>query len=296
LTPDSEETQADLDRARSALYRSAIQGAFAKNDLDAGLELHGRAAPQLIPADATVLDPLVAIARERKIGREYSDALPGTEASSMADLKQAHLDATAQNETDWPDDANQRATNQHFIDVKFGKAMRGALDTQAELRRSVADWLTRPGPNGEAQTERPPVAMWAALSPEERDQVDHILLRAPWETPRSRPKIELLPKPPVGPKPPDKSWMYPQESENPRTMPGIGIMPALPPPTLPPGAGVAPSLGQTRASAAGVQRPSQSESLAGQGLIREQPMVGGRHQLSPRECDRPCRDSCPSSS
>src|SRR5258708_40310553 len=55
LPPDSEETQADLDRARSALYRSAIQGAFGKNDVDAGLELHGRAAPQLIPPDATAL-------------------------------------------------------------------------------------------------------------------------------------------------------------------------------------------------------------------------------------------------
>ena len=122
LPADSEETQAELDRAPSALYRSAIQGAFAKNDVDVGLELHGRAAPQLVPADATILDPLVAFARERKIGRQYADGLPGIEASSMADLKQAHLDATARNETDWPDDASQRATNQHFIDVKFGKA------------------------------------------------------------------------------------------------------------------------------------------------------------------------------
>lgn len=125
--------------------------------------------------------------------------------------------------------------------------MRDALDTQAELRRSVADWLTRPGPNGEAQTERPPVAMWAALSPEERDQVDHILQRAPWATPRPRPKIELLPKPPKGSEPPpkgqelrerpklDKSWMYPPPGEDPRKTPGIGIMPALPPGPLPQG-------------------------------------------------------------
>jgi hypothetical protein len=182
---------------------------------------------------------LVAFARERKIGREYADGLPSLESSSMPDIKQAHLDATARNEADWPDDASQRATNQHFIDVKFGKAMRDALDTQAELRRSVADWLTRPGPNGEAQTERPPVAMWAALSPEQRDQVDHILMRPTWETPRPRPKIEWLPKLPKGSELPegpelperptlDESWMYPPPSKNVRKMPGIGIMPALP--------------------------------------------------------------------
>ena len=250
LPPDSEATQAELDRARSALYRSAIQGAFAKNDIDAGLALHGRAASNLTPADATALDPLVNFARERKIGREYADGLPSVDSPNMPDLKQAHLDATAQNEADWPDDDSQRATNQHFIDVKFGKAMRDALDTQAELRRSVADWLTRPGPDGEAQTERPPVAMWTALSPEERDQVDHILRRAPWATPLPRPKIEWLPKPPKGfvrpeeiperqelPERPklDESRMYPPDYKNPRAPSGIGIMPAMPPGPLPRG-------------------------------------------------------------
>lgn len=230
LPADSEATRAELDRARSALYRSAIQGAFAKNDVEAGFALHGRATDKLVPADATILDPLVAFARERRIGRDYADALPIIEASSMADLKQAHLDATARNEADWPDDDSQRATNQHFIDVKFGKAMRDALDMRAELRRSVADRLTRPGPNGEAQTERPPVAMWAALSPEERDQVDHILQRAPWATPLPRPKFEWLPKPPKGflrpeeiperqelPERPklDESWMYPPDLQEP---------------------------------------------------------------------------------
>ena len=47
--------------------------------------------------------------------------------------------------------------------------------------------------------------MWAALSPEERDQVDHILQRAPWETPRPRPKIELLP-PEYDDRPSPKVW------------------------------------------------------------------------------------------
>lgn len=106
LPPDSEATQAELDRARSALYRSAVQGAFARNDIDAGLALHGRAVNELVPADATVLDPLVAFARERKLGREYADGLPSIDSLNMPDLKQAHLDATARNEADWPDDAS----------------------------------------------------------------------------------------------------------------------------------------------------------------------------------------------
>jgi hypothetical protein len=233
---DSAAAQAELDRARSTLYRSAIEGALAKNDIDTGLDLYGQAGAKLVPTDEKVLKPLIAFARERRIGREYADRLPSIDALGLPDLRQAHLKATAQNEADWLENAGQRATNQHFIDVKFGKAVRDVLIDQAELKRSVADWLARPGPDGEAQTERPPVAIWASLSVAERNEIDSALRRAPWERsgPRQRHPNATMRSPgaPLTPDPvsilPKGSPLFPWKSKEPWERGGIGINPPIP--------------------------------------------------------------------
>jgi hypothetical protein len=177
LAADSAATQAELDHARSALYRSAIEAAFVKNDIDAALTLHDRAEDALVPNDATALEPLVSAGRERQIGRDYAAGLAGIAARSLPELDQAHLAATARNEADWPDDAAQQAANQHFIDVRFGKAKRDVMKFKAAVNSSVAQWLNTRSPSGGRQTDRPPLTLWVHLTPEERQVVDAMLLR-----------------------------------------------------------------------------------------------------------------------
>jgi hypothetical protein len=114
--------------------------------------------------NAAIIDGTLAQALER------DPSLPMDLEQSLAALEAGHAAATAQNSADWPDDASQRATNQHFIDVAFGRRKRQAAETQADLDQRVSDWISEPG-----QLERPPLAMWALLTADERPAIDQTL-------------------------------------------------------------------------------------------------------------------------
>jgi hypothetical protein len=80
-----------------------------------------------------------------------------------------------QNNSDWPDNPGQRAINQHFIDTTFGQKKRDAIQAKAALNQAVTDWLNQPGPDGQPQTDRPPLSVWTLLSPEQQQAVDTAL-------------------------------------------------------------------------------------------------------------------------
>jgi hypothetical protein len=100
---------------------------------------------------------------------------------SLAVLEAAHAAATAQNNTDWPDNDSQRATNQHFIDVLFGQKKSDVVQAKSERDQAVAEWLGQSD-----QVERPPLRLWAQLGPSEKKAVDGRLAlkaRAPTDGP-----------------------------------------------------------------------------------------------------------------
>ncbi len=177
-SPDAPEAQAEVDIARSSIFRHAIEGALAKGAHSAAIKLHEQTKSKLIPGDAELLDEIIEDAREIEIGREYVARIAPlslTINTSIEDLDKAEAEATAKNNTDWKDNDTQRATNQHFIDIQFGKAKRQLDEDKARLARSVHDWLTIPGPDGLPRIERPPIAIWARLTPEDRKRVDRVL-------------------------------------------------------------------------------------------------------------------------
>ena len=178
LRPDSPEAQAEVDIARSSVFRHAIEGALAKGAHSIAIKLHDRAKDKLVPGDAEFLDKIIEDAREMKIGKDYVAKIAPlslTINTSLEDLDRAQDEATAKNNEDWKDNDKQRAANQHFIKVQFGKAKRQVEADKAKLAQTVRDWLTAPGPDGLPQTERPPFVIWGKLTPGERKDVDTIL-------------------------------------------------------------------------------------------------------------------------
>ena len=193
-TPDSEEAAAIKETARSMVFRSAIEGALDKGDIRSALGLFGRAEGELTPADAKSLAPLIEGARERKTAEDYvATLLPMTPAdaervkvellptspadAALSEIALLHEAATAKNAEDWADNDSQRATNQHLIDVRFGTQKREYIEAKAEVGQAVQDWLTKPGADGRPQTERPPLAIWTKLDPEQQKEADLILAR-----------------------------------------------------------------------------------------------------------------------
>jgi hypothetical protein len=168
-----------LSNAASSIWRSAIEGALAKDDTGPAIALHQLAGDSIAPADAAILDRYVDGARERETGRNYlaTIAVPEADpsapldvAKSLADLDAAHTAATAQNEAEWLDNPSQRATNQHFIDVAFGRKKRDTVQTRADLLQNVDDWLNKSG-----QIQRPPTAIWTRLNRDEQEAIDSAL-------------------------------------------------------------------------------------------------------------------------
>ncbi|MCX7360814.1 MAG: hypothetical protein NTV97_02855, partial [Alphaproteobacteria bacterium] len=176
--PDSPGAQAEVDIARSSVFRHAIEGALAKGAHAVAIKLHERAKEKLVLGDAELLDRIIEDARESEIGRDYVARIAPPSAMtnrSIVDLDKAQAEAIARNSEDWKDNASQRATNQHFINVQFGKAKRQVEMDKAKLARTVRDWLTTPGSDGRLRTARPPIVTWAKLTREEQKGVDSVL-------------------------------------------------------------------------------------------------------------------------
>ena len=135
--PGSPEAQAEVDIARSAVLRHAIEGALAKGAHSAAIKLHERAKDELVTGDAELLDKIIEDAREMEIGKEYVAKIAPTSAMtnrSVADLDKMQAEATSRNNEDWKDNEAQRATNQHFINVQFAKAKRQVEVDKAKLK------------------------------------------------------------------------------------------------------------------------------------------------------------------
>ncbi len=178
---DSHDGQVRASTAASAIWRAAIEAALAKDELKPAIALHQRAADTLSPADAAALDRYIDGAREREAARGYVAGLLPSESDpssrhyieqGLAGLDAAHAAATAQNNADWPDNGSHRATNQHFIDVAFGRRKHDIIQARADLDRSVADWLAIP-----RQTERPPLDLWIQLRPDQQQAIDRALAK-----------------------------------------------------------------------------------------------------------------------
>jgi hypothetical protein len=96
---------------------------------------------------------------------------------TLADMDEAHKDATRRNQRDWEDSPSQQATNQHFIDMRFGQRKREIGELRDQLGAYLADWLGTPQPSGEPRTQRPPFRVWTMLSHDQRRAVDGFLAR-----------------------------------------------------------------------------------------------------------------------
>jgi hypothetical protein len=183
---DSDGANAEVSTARSSIWRSAIEAALGRDATKPAIALYDRAIDRLTPADTSILARYVEGARERETGRDYVASLPMPEVDPsspldaekcLATVDAAHAAATAQNESDWPDDASQRATNQHFIDVAFGQKKRGIVQSNTDLEAMALNWVETPKPNGEPQTDLPPPNIWIRLGDDLRKTILAILMR-----------------------------------------------------------------------------------------------------------------------
>ena len=224
--PDSEEAAAIRRVARSTVFRSAIESALDKGDIRSALGLFGRAEGELTAADTKGLAPLIEGAKERETAEDYvatllpwkpadgatlkTDLLPTRPGDvSLEEIVLLHEAATAKNAKDWADDDSQRATNQHLIDVRYGTQKREYIEAKAELGQAVQDWLIKPGADGRPQTERPPLAIWTRLDPEQQKEADIALARNALEPQSASRKIGRRLDELDEPSPPPKSTPEP---------------------------------------------------------------------------------------
>ncbi|MBS0518631.1 MAG: lipid II-degrading bacteriocin [Proteobacteria bacterium] len=128
--------------------------------------------------------------REHLAGQDYLNGVAPPDTQDLAALDTAHQAATVRNESDWPDNASQRATNQHFIDVAFGTRKRDAVKARAELTRAVTDWLAQPTPDGSPQTQRPPLPIWTKLDPQQQREADIVLAQNAVGSPDAEHRVE----------------------------------------------------------------------------------------------------------
>jgi len=172
--------------AASSVWRNAIAGALARNDANTASALHRQAADALRPSDAAALANQMAAAQENLTGQTYAAGLPLPSPDpaapldaeqALADIDAAHQVATAQNATEHGDNPSQQATNQHFIDIRFGNARRDVEQSGADLDQAVNNWLDQPDTDGTPQTERPPLGLWTRLLPDVQRAVDAVLSR-----------------------------------------------------------------------------------------------------------------------
>ncbi len=161
--------------SRSSIWRSAIDAALGKMDFSSAILLYNRAADRLSPADVKVLTPQIEAAREREIGQDYLARLGLPDTQDLVELDSAHQAATTQNNADWPDNPSQRATNQHFIDVAFGRQNSKIIQAKADLDRAVDDWFAKRTADGQRQVGRPPLPIWAMLDSGNQERIDQVL-------------------------------------------------------------------------------------------------------------------------
>src|SRR5471030_2015418 len=143
--PDSDEAQAEVDGARSSIWRSAIEAALDRTHTTPAIALFQQAADRLSHDDTAALAPQIDAAKEHEAGRAYvtNVAIPNTH--DLGELDSAHQAVTVQNKVDWPDNDSQRSTNQHFINVAFGEKKREAAQATVDLEQAVKDWANQPG-------------------------------------------------------------------------------------------------------------------------------------------------------
>jgi hypothetical protein len=217
IAPDSAEAFQEVEGARSSIWRIAIEVALGKWHFPQAIILYNSAGGGLTRDDAQALAPQIDAARQHQAGQDYLARLGLPDSRDLAELDAAHQAATAQNDSDWPDDDSQRATNQHFIDVAFGQKKRAALEAKAGLHQAVNDWLDQSGADGTPQTERPPLALWTQLDPKEQQAVDRVLLwNARGEDPdseRAGPPTSDDAPPEAGPEESDPEESDPEESD-----------------------------------------------------------------------------------
>jgi hypothetical protein len=109
--PDSDQAQAEVDGARSSIWRSVIEAALFKRDVKAAIALHEQAAERLSSDDAAILSPQIRAAHEHDIAREYVPSIvPADPPQTIPDIDDAHEEASAQNDADWGHDPELHAT------------------------------------------------------------------------------------------------------------------------------------------------------------------------------------------
>ncbi|MBS0521002.1 MAG: hypothetical protein JSR90_20035 [Proteobacteria bacterium] len=177
LRDGSDEAASALSKARSSIWRQAIEAALGRMDLKPAIALYERGEDRLEAADLDILVPMIDGARQYGVGIDYVGDLLPSHPQDLNELDAAHRAAIDRNAIDWPDDGSQRATNQHLIDVAFGQRKRDALKAGLDLVRDVSRWLDRSTSDGGPQIARPPLAIWTRLDPDQKREVDAVLAR-----------------------------------------------------------------------------------------------------------------------
>jgi hypothetical protein len=179
--PESEAAQAMAAQARSSVYRRAIEAALAAGNSRSAIGLYERTKDRLTTSDAGPMQGQIKAVTQRETARDYVTGLelptPGEPSTffdapkQLAEVEAAHQAATSQNEADWSHNADQRAINQHYIDVQFGQQKQEIAEAKAELDGAVGNWIATPRPDGRPQTDLPPPVLWAQLGPDEQQAV-----------------------------------------------------------------------------------------------------------------------------
>src|SRR5471032_387434 len=175
---DSSEAQAEVDGARSSIWRSAIEAALSKRDIKPAIALHTQAMDRLSPEDAAALGLQIRAAHEHDIAREYVSSIAPTDPpQTIPDIDDAHEEASAQNDDDWGHDPELHATIQHFIDMLFGGFRQNVWREESDRDAALRDWLGKSGSDGQPQTALPPPSIWAELDPARQQAVREVLKR-----------------------------------------------------------------------------------------------------------------------
>ncbi|SKA16761.1 hypothetical protein SAMN02745126_03906 [Enhydrobacter aerosaccus] len=175
----SDEAISTVGRARSSIWRQAIEAALGKMELKPAIALYERGKDRLAAADRSALSTLIGVAHEHEIAREYVEAIApiAYAPQTPADIDDAHEEASARSDADWGHDPELRATIQHLLDVLFGKLRVGGAEAEGKRGSALDDWLSKRGEDGLPQTALPPPAIWAELDPERQQAVRDILKR-----------------------------------------------------------------------------------------------------------------------
>jgi len=175
--PGGEAEDAAAATARSGVLGAAIQARLDGGDTTGANALLTQVQDQLDPAHAAPLQGQIDNVQRLVAAKDYVGQLvPAWSNASHEEVDAQHAAATQQNQADNAGDSELQTDVQHVLDVQHGLQKRG-LDQAATQKpnQAVQEWLSKTGPGGEPQTERPPAAIWNTLGPEERAAVDQHL-------------------------------------------------------------------------------------------------------------------------